>query len=47
MQIKLKQLENDEKKLKDKIIKFREDEFIIKILLMKKVQQKKVLFNFR
>ena len=38
----IKQLDNSEPKLKKKIIKFREDELVIKILPMKRLLQKKV-----
>ena len=44
-QNQIDQIESDEKELKEKIIKFREDGFTIKILHTRKVHQKKVLFN--
>jgi ubiquinone biosynthesis monooxygenase Coq7 len=41
----INQLGPDEKELKKKIIKFREDELHHKDIAYEKVQQKKVLFN--
>ena len=45
MQIKLKNLKNDEKKLKDKIIKFREDELHHKDIAYEEGATKKGIYS--